>query len=759
MTAVLQLITEFNTKKFRRIRITQPASRRVRHGRPPADKEHSNNFGSGASMRDGGKGARALRCGVSVVALMAVSSGAAQGQTVLDTITVVATKTEENVWNTLAPTSAIRQGDINRIMPSTTPDVFFGVPGVSFQGRADDPGIAINIRGLQDFGRVAVVVDGARQNFQRTGHNADGLFYLDPEVIGGVDVVRGPTANIYGSGAIGGVASFRTKDVDDVLKPGQRWGVLTHGMIGSNTYQGMSSAFAAARPNQNFDFMAGGVYRDQDDYKDGNDNLVRNSANDMTTGLAKMTVRPADGHEVKFSGLSSETKFLNGTPNATNTATVYSTEVYNNIANARWRYARPEDRLLNFDANVYWTSTEVDQVKVAGTNSAISGLMGSVRAFRIETVGGDVNNTSRFETGHFGHALTLGGDVFQDKVDVVDTTGTGDLFTPNGERTVGGGFAQLKTNYSSWLEIQSALRYDTYDLSGGTNNSSSSGDRFSPKITVGLTPVQWLTIYGSYAEGYRAPAITEVFVMGTHPFAGPGSNFTFLQNTGLRPEIGKNKEIGVNLRFDNLWTAGDSLRAKANIFRNDVEDFIELTAVPNGQNGCINPANCFQYQNIQAARIEGFELESKYDAGAWFLNASYTDMESRNLTKNQPLLKIPADTFAATLGVRFLDRKLTTAISWQNVDAKNPSDIPPGSTPGSLALPAVPGYNIVNLHLGYQFNEDAAFGFAVENLFDAYYAPYTSVTTVGSAVVPSPSPGLTFKGSLKVRFGDTFYKG
>lgn len=554
-------------------------------------------------MRGGGKGANALLYGVSGIALMAMSSVAAQAQTVLDTITVVATKTEENVWNTLAPASTIRQDDINRIMPSATPDIFFGVPGVSFQGRADDPGIAINIRGLQDFGRVAVVVDGARQNFQRTGHNADGLFYLDPEVIGGVDVVRGPVANIYGSGAIGGVASFRTKDVDDVLKVGQRWGVLSHGMVGSNGFERMGSSFAAARANPNLDFIVGGVYRDRDDYKDGNGNTVINSRSDMTTGLAKLTVRPADGHEVKFSGLTSETNFLNGTPNATNTATVQSTEATNHIVGARWRYGRPEDRLFNFDANVYWTATEVDQTKVAGTSSASGGFVGASRNFRIETTGGDINNTSRFETGPFRHALTLGGDIFQDKVDVVDPSGTGDLFTPSGERTVAGGFAQLKTNYSTWLEIISALRYDTYDLSGGSNNASSSGDRLSPKVTVGLTPVQWFTVYGSYAEGYRAPAVTEVFILGTHPSPAV---FNFLQNPLLTPEIGKNKEIGVNLRFDNIWTAGDALRMKANVFRNDLEDFIEQVSIPFGQRGvggvqCTTFIPCIQYQNIPSA--------------------------------------------------------------------------------------------------------------------------------------------------------------
>ena len=122
-------------------------------------------------------------------------------------------------------------------MPSTASQLFFGMPGVWTQTRGDDPGTAINIRGLQDFGRVAVLIDGARQNFQRTGHNADGLFYLEPEILAAVDVVRGPVANIYGSGAIGGVVSFRTKDIEDVVKAGERWGVLVNGMYGSNMWK------------------------------------------------------------------------------------------------------------------------------------------------------------------------------------------------------------------------------------------------------------------------------------------------------------------------------------------------------------------------------------------------------------------------------------------------------------------------------------------------------------------------------------------
>ena len=161
-------------------------------------------------MVGGTRGARALLYGISVVALICSSRAYAQNAQTLDPITVIATKTEEKAIDTLAAVSTVRQEQLDQLMPSKSSQALFGIPGLWFQERADDPATSINIRGLQDFGRVNVMIDGARQNFQRTGHNADGIFYLEPELLSSVDVVRGPVANIYGSGAIGGVVSFRT---------------------------------------------------------------------------------------------------------------------------------------------------------------------------------------------------------------------------------------------------------------------------------------------------------------------------------------------------------------------------------------------------------------------------------------------------------------------------------------------------------------------------------------------------------------------
>ncbi len=411
----------------------------------------------------------------------------------LDTITVAASKTEERAIDALAPVSVVTLEQIQGLQPKRLSDIFYNVPGVSFQDRGDDPATAINIRGLQDFGRVAVVVDGARQNYQRSGHNANGSFFLDPELIGGVDVVRGPTANIYGSGAIGGVVSFRTKDINDVVRPGERWGVDMTGSYGSNNSRGLGSIFGGVRANPNVDIFGGAVYRTQGNYKDGDGTEIGNTGNELAGGLLKLTARPGEGHEIKLGGVFQDYKYSIGQPNrgATTTAaplaaiagtSVYASDARNYMGTLSWKYSRPDDHWFDWSANVYGNRTENDQVKtynnrittgggictLANPGNNISGCVGDRRGYVIDTTGIDVNNTTRFKLGDWRNAVTYGFDGFQDLVNTSDSRGNSNITTPGGRRVVTGAFAQLKQNYSTWLEVVSAVRYDRYQLDSRT---------------------------------------------------------------------------------------------------------------------------------------------------------------------------------------------------------------------------------------------------------------------------------------------------
>ena len=701
----------------------------------------------------------------------------------LDTITVAASKTEERAIDALTPVSSVSMEQIQGLQPNRLSDVFYNVPGVSFQERGDDPATVINIRGLQDFGRVAVVVDGARQNYQRSGHNANGSFFLDPELVGGVDVVRGPTSNIYGSGAIGGLVSFRTKDINDVVRPGERWGVDMTGSGGTNSARGLGSIFGGVRADPNVDVFGGAVYRTSGNYKDGNGTEIGNTGNELAAGLMKLTVRPADGHEVKIGGVFQDYQYSIGQQNRGPTTTtaplaaiagtsVYASDAKNYLGTITYKYSKPDDNWFDWNATVYGNRVENDQVKtynnristgggvcpIGTPGNNISGCVGDRRGYVLDTLGFDVNNTTRFNVGDWRNAVTYGVDAFRDDVVTSDARGNSNITTPSGIRTVSGGFIQLKQNYSTWFEAISAIRYDRYDLDSRT--VSTGGDRFSPKITLGVTPVAGFTPYVSYAEGYRAPSITETLIAGGHAtgggpalFACPDGTsglFCFLPNPALRPEVGKNKEIGLNLKYNDIFASGDSFRGKFNVFRNDVEGYIDLVASPPTATPFGSFPQFYQYQNIAHARIEGFEAETMYDAGLWYVGVAGHLIRGKNVATNIGLATITPRKITTTGGVRLLDRRLILAAQWSSFGANN--DLPAGYLPST-------GYELVNLYATWHATKDIMFTASIDNLLNQYYRPYaipgssTDGTTQNDVLWSSPGPGRVYKAGLKIHFG------
>jgi hemoglobin/transferrin/lactoferrin receptor protein len=754
-------------------------SARAQSAQPQAEQNSA--AGTKQAKRKPAKPQVAQQAKPDVMNARAQAGGAAPVQT-LDTITVAASKTEERAIDALAPVSSVSLDKIQGLQPNRLSDVFYNVPGVSFQERGDDPATVINVRGLQDFGRVAVVVDGARQNYQRTGHNANGSFFLDPELIGGVDVVRGPTANIYGSGAIGGLVSFRTKDINDVLRPGERWGVDLSGSYGSNNARGLGSVFGGVRATPDVDIFGGAVYRTQGNYKDGNGTEIGNTGNQVEAGLMKVTVRPALGHEVKFGATFQDFQYNIGQMNTGPVATaaqralyqgssVYASDTKNYTGTVTWNYSLPSDNLFDSHVSFYGNRTENDQTKTyhystsgaaycgAGNfGNNISGCVGDKRGYTLDTFGFDANNTTRFNVGDWRNAVTYGVDAFQDDVITTDSRGNSNITTPSGIRTVSGGFLQLKQDYSSWFEAVSAIRYDRYNLQSGSTNTG--GDRFSPKITLGVTPVAGFQPYVSYAEGYRAPSITETVISGAHATGGGPAFFVcpdgttglfcFQPNPNLRPEVGKNKEVGINLKYDNIFSASDSFRGKINLFRNDVSDYIDLVASTPVMTAFGPFSQYYQYQNITSARIQGFEAETMYDAGDWFVGVAGHYIQGKNTTTNVGLATITPRKVVTTGGVRLLDRTLILTAQWASFGANN--DVPAGYLPAT-------GYELVNLYLTYNATKDIVFSASIDNLLNQYYRPYaipgssTDGTTQNDVLWSSPGPGRVYKAGLKIHFG------
>ena len=665
-------------------------------------------------------------------------------------------RTEETAIDTPASVSHVDQEQLDRRMAATTSEVLFGVPGVTMQADERRIGSSVNIRGLQDFGRVAVIIDGARQDFQRSDHGTQSTFWIDPELLTSVDVIRGPVANTYGSGAIGGVVFFETKDAEDFLRPGETWAGSLSGRYETNGSGWTTSATAAYRLSESLDVLGNIVYRDYQDYKGGDDNEVPGTGFDVLSGMLKTTLRPTDNSELKLGWIGADDSWTEVSGGGVPT---YDVDLRQNTYTARYHLTDDGQGWLDLHVNLAYGRTKLDQtamVPLLGRFDPTTGRVTTVPAgsqsnYDLATAGVDIWNTSRFETAAISHELTYGGDWVSDDVETDGALGGNSFYTPSGDRRVSGAYVQDKLNWE-WLEIVAGLRYDSYRLKGD-DGSGSSGDRFSPRITVGVSPFEnlgldGLQLYGTYAEGYRSPSVTETLISGLHP---AGVTFPFLPNHDLKPETAKTYEFELNYRQDAVFTGDDALRVKAAYFHNDIDDYIGLnTDIPVGSPGCpfipglppvFVPGGyyvpiCAQYQNFANAEIDGSELEAWYDAHWGFAGASVSVIDGHTVSYagvEEDLETIPSSQVTGQLGLRFLERKLTVGGEVQYNGA------PKGN-------PTAEDYTLVNLFASYQPNEDYKFDLRVDNVFDTAYVNPLNLATVGKVYEPGVSVRLGLTG-------------
>ncbi|WP_011580779.1 MULTISPECIES: TonB-dependent receptor domain-containing protein [Chelativorans] len=640
------------------------------------------------------------------------------GTTQLDRITVVS-RTGETPIETMASVSHVGEERLERRMATTPSDLLYGVPGINIYADGQPSVTNINIRGLQNAGRVAVIVDGARQNFHKNGHDVSRMFWIDPELVKQVDVIRGPSANTFGSGAIGGVVYFETKTAEDFLREGETHALSTTARYESNGSGWTTSATGAYRLTDDFSVLGSVVWRDYGDYDDGAGNTVENSGFEILSGHAKATLKPTE--------LSEFTLGWTGSRDEWSTSDEVDNELKGNTFTGEFKISGEEEKWLNLNVKGAINSMDLTETEVGGQTE-----------YELQTSSFDIWNTSYFDTGVIRHELTVGGDWVYD--DFTSSTGTGaDFFNPAGERTVWGTYIQDKLTYD-WLEVVGGLRYDAYTLEA---SQESSDDRISPRLSVGVSPfreglLSGLQIYGSYAEGYRAPSTSEAFISGMHPFPP----FPFLPNPDLKPETGKTWEAGVNYTAEGLFRPDDALRLKAAYFHNDVDNFITTETIFMGPGSAcaFSPMGfCVQYQNILKAEIDGFELEGYYDAGRFFGGLSVSIIDGQEIQQDgtrTDLATIPPTTVTADLGMRFLQERLTVGGEVQFNEA------PKGSS-------FAEDYTLVNIYANYQATENLRLDFRVDNLFDEKYV----VPLVDTAGGFDYQPGVTLKVGATLRLG------
>ncbi|SLN13264.1 Hemin receptor precursor [Pseudooceanicola marinus] len=672
----------------------------------------------------------------------------------------------DSIYETAASVSEVTRDTMTSARVRHANDLLDDVAGVYTADNPQDPGLNINLRGLQDQSRIATSIDGVRQNFQLSGHGSTGYVYLDPSMFRAAQVEKTVTAGPGGAASLGGQVDFRTLGAEDLIAEGAAQGGQVIAATGSNGYDFAGSAFWAKRLSDQIAVTAGISRRKLGDYDIGHDGDIDGyfgpisepadyTSSETLSGLAKVELTPDEDQTLTLSWLGFSGDYSTGTGQYIDT-----NETTNHTLRAGYSYD-PASPLLDLNADLWANRTRVDQYRPPRTNYGAFDV-----SYEMMSYGASVDNTSALVLAGRPLSLRYGVEAFQDNT---ETRSTGSDPTddpqgawyagtmPDGTREVASAFASADYQLSERFGLHLGLRRDSYDLSGtaliydeGTQDYSeeqieSSGARWLPSAQLTFEPGPNLDLWLSYSEGYRPPAIMEVAASGTH--IGSGGQF-YIPNPALRPETSRTWEIGANYTRDDALRPGDSLRLKAVVFSREVEDYVSLWYNSD-----------FRFTNMNSngtSTFDGIELEAAYDAGRFFIGGTYSWMDadidtSYSLTQVIAGMEFTYDMDGglfvymppeqkATLeaGMRLLDDRLTlgTRATWA-------SDSVYGGAAGYQS--DVSGFTVYDLFGSYALSDSAMVNFGVENVTDLAYADVLGNPNYGT-------PGRTFTVSLDTRF-------
>ncbi|MBP5077801.1 TonB-dependent hemoglobin/transferrin/lactoferrin family receptor [Pseudomonas chlororaphis] len=610
-----------------------------------------------------------------------------QGALALATTTVSGNlEGRKSDWVYSAPrsVSVVSREQIDRNPPRHAADMLEETSGVYSAVSQQDPGLSVNIRGIQDYGRVNMSVDGMRQNYQQSGHQQrNGTLYVDPELLSEVVIEKGATSSMGGAGVIGGIANFRTLEARDLIKPGEEIGGrirLTSGLGGrsNGTHFIGSSAFAIG--TEVWDMLVAASERHLGDYDPGtrgsigelrtggwrdpsiNDRVknspVAYSGSVMRSRLAKLGLNLPQDQRLQFSYLTTQVSYDDANMLNTEKDQLWeklgSSDVRSQNFALDYSYT-PDNPLVDFKAKLYYVDNRNDQ------STLQRGITpGYSITYQTDTYGAQAQNTSTFALGELSTLkANYGLEFFYDKVrpDSSQPLASGSAvnapasegMTPKGDRALGSLFARLDYDYDGWLNLNAGLRYDRYRLRGDTGINTrtfilgttrqttvpvnydvdTEEGRFSPTFGLSIKPgVEWLQLFASYGKGWRPPAITETLITGRPHGGGAESMYP---NPFLRPERSTTWEAGVNVFKENLWFDDDRLGIKVAYFDTRVEDFIfmNMGMQPPGY-GMAGIGNSAYVNNLQDTRFKGVEYQLDYDAGRAYGQLAYTHMIGSN---------------------------------------------------------------------------------------------------------------------------------
>ncbi|HHF7211191.1 TPA: TonB-dependent hemoglobin/transferrin/lactoferrin family receptor [Haemophilus influenzae] len=689
------------------------------------------------------------------IATTLVTANVLAQSTELDSINVIATRDPSRFAYT--PQKQSKDSLLSKQATSVA-DALEDIPNVDIRGGSRSIAQKPNIRGLSD-NRVVQVIDGVRQNFD-LAHR--GSYFLPMSLIQEIEVIKGPSSSLWGSGALGGVVAMRTPNALDLLKNNDKFGVkIRQGyQTANNLSERDVSVFSA---NDKFDVLISGFYNNADNLRTGKGNKLNNTAYKQFGGLAKFGWQINDANRVELShretrfkqtapsnneveneftneqiidqikefhgskdgfppvvkSPSETSKFYSGVKTRFGSVSYLTDQQIPDQSTVFNYYLTPDNPYLNTHIALYNNKTiEREQRKVSGVKDQT----------KLTTRGINLRNSS--ELSHI--SFVYGVDYMRDKIRTERGTNNkdaqfrADSYNANSNTTGVYLIAHIPL-FGEKLLLSPSVRYDHYDTSSKTVKYKD--NHLSPATKLTWIVTNWLDFTAKYNEAFRAPSMQERFVSGAHfgTTILPNGINRFVANPNLRPETAKNKEITANLHFDSLFKQGDKFKIEATYFRNDVKDFINLKIFNDANtsknaNTRLLPTNS-QYQNITNARLSGIELQAQYQTERLTLFTNYGSTKGKDKDSGEALSNIAASKIGVGVNYALVKDKFTVGATVTHYAAQR-------RVPKDHSV-TYPSYILTDLRATYAPLKgewkNLRLDFALENLFDRKYQPAFSL--------------------------------
>ncbi|MCF7642471.1 MAG: outer membrane receptor protein [Pseudomonadales bacterium RIFCSPHIGHO2_12_FULL_40_16] len=707
-----------------------------------------------------------------------VTTGVEKDTTQLQTIVLTA---EEQVKQSLGA-SIITDKDLEKLpVVNDISEYVRRMPGVNLTGNSATGqrgnNRQIDIRGMGPENTL-ILIDGKpvnSRNSVRYGWRGErdtrgDSNWVPADAIESIEVLRGPAAARYGSGAMGGVVNIKTKKVTNEV----------HGSVEVFTNQPENSKEGSSH-RESFN-LSGPIIKDVLSYRlYGNYNKTDADAADINP-LTESGSRAAgrEGVENKdISGrlawqindqqsLTFDTSFgrqgneytgdiQNSNADATNPDSSFSNIAYvNGLLGKETNTMYRDSYALTHEGKWAWGDTKLlaqfDKTKNKRIPESLAGgPEGSPNSFDKKT---SVLDTTRFnaETNipldiFFPQALTLGAEWVEDKFSDATSTVQADA----------SGLVQLPSDRTHMKSrIASAYIEDNFKVTDATDlvlgvrfdDHSKSGSNWSPSLNITQKLGDYFTLKGGIARAYKAPNMyqnAEGYLLFTRGNGCPDTTATasgscyLVGNADLKPETSINKEVGI--QFEK-----DIVNASLTWFRNDYknkitsgEEVVGTTTVGS------TTYHLLEWTNIPKALIQGLEGSVSLDFGNinWTNNFTYM-MDSVNKTTGNPLSVVPNYTINSIFNYDITDQFDVNFVYTQYGRQKPRQFAETRNT--TMNTKSVPSYGIAGINVGYKFTDQFSGRLGVSNLFDEQLVRNNDLNQTYN------EPGRAYYASLKYSF-------